>query len=258
MTDRGSLAELAVQVAVLLVEVSGRLRWEPSGVRGVVDRALVSAQELAEIFAGGVYAEADTLKLGPGVVTLTARARFAQGPAALSAPLLVEIRAAAATPAKPVKPVRPPKPARGKDPKPAPAAASGAGLKLTATDEKGKAHEGVLAALTDEALTRALGELKLPQPRSLVLEGEIQVATDGLYELVLGTSGAVTATWAGARALDMPAASAPRLAFAAGYLKAGWNALRIELAPDGPPRLSALLSGAQVAAPVAPAALRHE
>ncbi len=203
----------------------------------------------APVKAGAFKLEVDTLTLGPAPVALVARARYAAGPAARSAPLTFAVAAPADKP--PAKPAKPKKPKDAKAP-----AAGSTGLKLVATDEKKKAHEGLLPALTDEALTKALADLKVPQPKTLILEGEIQVASDGFYQLILTTTGAVSVEWAGQRALETADAGPSRLAFAAAHLKAGWNAIRLTLTPTGPPRLSALLGGHVVTAPVAPAALR--
>jgi hypothetical protein len=213
----------------------------------LLDGARVLAS--APVRGGAFEVRFSSRLLGPGEARLTSHARFADGPGAVSEPLVLVVGAEPAG-AKPLKPPKPPQ--KGK---PAPSAT--AGLRLVAVDEKKKEHVGVLAALSDEALTKALADLKQPTPARLVLEGELEVAKDGFHQLVLSSHGKLSLTWNGQAALDGAPASPTRLAFGAAFLKAGWNALRLELVPEGAPRLSALLSGAQVAAPVAPAALRH-
>jgi hypothetical protein len=209
----------------------------------------------APVKAGAFKLEVDSRVLGPAPVGLVARARFAEGPAARSAPLEVA-PAPEAPPAKKGSNVKPPaKPRKPKDGKgDAPAAAPATqGLVLRVTDEKKKVHEGTLAALTDEALTKALADLKLPQPASLEITGQIEVPADGFYQLILTTSGALDVNWAGQRALDVPEATPARLNFAAAHLRAGWTPLTLRLVPKGTPRLTALLGGQTVTAPIAPA-----
>ncbi|MFM8980386.1 MAG: TPR end-of-group domain-containing protein, partial [Planctomycetia bacterium] len=224
---------------------------------------LLGARVLATVpVKGGAFkAEVDTLLLGPATVELVARARFPEGVAARSAPL--EVTPATAAPGKAAaKPApKPRKPKEGKDkdakaPAPAPAGAK-AGLLLRVTDDKKKVHEGTLAALSDDALAKALADLKVEQATRIELAGEVQVPEDGFYQLLLVSTGRLQASWGGPRALAATA-SPTRMAFAGAWLKAGWNALELVLEPEGAPRLSALLGGQVVTAPLAAASLRTE
>lgn len=226
---------------------------------------LAGGEVLATVPAksGAFKAEVPAARLGIGSVPVVARARFAEGPAAVSPALVLAIAppeagkpTKAAKPAKAVKPAKPGKDAKDAKPPPAPAG-SKAGLKLTVTDGQGKAHEGSLGELTTDALRKALEALKVTEAKEIVLEGEVQVASDGLYQLVLQASGGVEVLWGGRDALSVKDATADRLVFACATLKAGWSALRIALKPAGAPTLAALLSGDQVAVPLGGAALRQ-
>lgn len=202
----------------------------------------------APVRAGAYELRVPSRMLGLGETRVVAHARFKEGVGAVSEPVALAI-AADSAPAKPTKPAKPPK---GK-----PGPTTVAGLLLTVVDEKKKEQTIALPALTPEALTKALSDLKQPEPARLTLEGEIEVPADGFYQLVLTSRGKVSLTWNEQAALDRAEAGPTRLAFGAAQLKAGWNPIRLVLEPDGAPQLSALLSGAQVAAPLTPAALRH-
>lgn len=215
----------------------------------------------APVKGGAFKAELDTLLLGPATVELVARARFPDGPAARSAPLEVTAAASATgkAPGKPAPKPKKPKDAKDKDgkaPAPPPAGPK-AGLVLRVTDDKKKVHEGTLAALSDEALAKALADLKVEKAARIELDGQLEVPADGFYQLLLAGSGRLEVTWGGQRALAATASPA-RMAFAGAWLKAGWNALEIVLEPEGAPRLSALLGGQVVTAPLAAASLRTE
>lgn len=211
---------------------------------------------------GAFQAKVPAARLGIGLVPVSARARFAQGPAALSAVLPVRVDPPpAAKQGKAAKPAKPAKPAKagkdGKDAKPAAAPGGKAGLLLRVTDAQGKTHEGELSDLGPDGLAKALAALKVSEAKEVVLEGEVQVAADGFYQLVLSTSGALEVEWGGRTALELKAARANALCFPCATLKAGWNPLKLTLAPAGPPTLHALLAGETVTAPLAPASLRH-
>lgn len=213
----------------------------------------------APVKGGAWKAEVDTLRLGPATVELVARARFPEGPAARSVPLEVTAATGASgkAPTKPAPKPKKPKDAKDKDGKAAAPAPAGprTGLGLRVTDDKKKVHEGTLGALSDEALAKALADLKVEKAVRIELEGEVQVPEDGFYQLLLSGSGRLEGTWGGQRALDA-SASPTRMAFAGAWLKAGWNALELVLEPEGPPRLSALLGGQVVTVPLAAASLR--
>jgi hypothetical protein len=211
--------------------------------------------------AGAFRATVPAEALGLASPPLVARARWKDGPAALSAPLPVapEPRGGAKSgAAKPTKPAKPSRPGKEKNPPPAPPAAK-AGLALTVVDAKGKRHEGTLRDLTDAALQQAIDALKVEGARSIEVEGELQVEADGLHQLVLQTSGPVGGRL-GSVEFEAPHASAERAAFVMAPLTAGWNPLRLVLTPpaNAKPALSALLGGARVTAPLASAALRHD
>lgn len=211
-------------------------------------------------FSGKVPAE----RLGIGLAPVTARARYADGPAAQSPVLALRIAppppAKAGKPSKAAKPAKPPKGGKdakdGKDAKPADAGGR-PGLALRVTDAQGKVHEGVLTDLGPDGLAQALTALKVEAPREVVVEGEVQVPADGFYQLVLSTSGAVSVTLGGRDALERKDAQRGALCFPCATLKAGWNPLRATLTPAGAPLLHALLAGDVVTKPLAGALLRH-
>jgi uncharacterized protein (TIGR03790 family) len=214
----------------------------------------------APVKAGGFRASVPAEALGLSSPPLIARARFKDGPSARSAPLSVDVEprgSARTAPTKPSKPAKPPKPGKEKSPPPAPPAAR-AGLDLVVVDAKNKRHEGLLNELSDAALKQALEALKVDGAESIEIEGEIQIDSDGLYELVLQSSGPIAGRLGSVEFTALDASSA-RAAFVMSPLTAGWNPLRLVLdpLPAGTPTLSALLSGARVAAPILPAAFRR-
>ena len=109
-----------------------------------------------------------------------------------------------------------------------------------------------------EALAKAIAGLNVEGAKRIELEGEIEVPEEGTYELVFTASGAVSGRLAGVE-FDAPHASSTRLAFAAATLSQGWSPIKLamDLAAGEPPRLSALLSGHVVAAPLPAKALRQ-
>ena len=225
-------------------------------------QVLCGARVLATVpvKAGGFRATVPAEALGLASPPLVARARWKDGPSARSAPLSIDVEPRGGTKApaaKPSKPAKPPKPGKEKAPPPAPPAAKG-GLELVVVDAKYKRHEGVLTELSDAALKQALDALKVEGVKSIEIEGELQVEQEGLYELVVQSSGPIEGRL-GSVEFAAPHASPERAAFVLAPLVAGWNPLRLVLEPlpAGTPTLSVLLSGARVAAPIAPAALRR-
>jgi hypothetical protein len=205
---------------------------------------------------GAWRAQVDAAALGIGTTPVVARARFDDGPAARSAPLEVDV--APPPEAKPGKAAKPPK--RPKPGKEAPPAVGGTpGLALTVVDAQGRERDGELTELTDEALTKALAALGVTKVRRIEIAGEIEVAEDGLYQLVVGTAGRVDVESGGRTALPETDTTGANLLFPLVSWKAGWNPIRLTLVPgEAPPRLTVLLAGAQVAAPPAAKSLRHD
>lgn len=211
---------------------------------------------------GSFKASVPAALLGLASPPLVARARWAAGPRALSAPLALEVepRGEARLPAlKPTKPVKPPKAGKdGKVPPPPAPPVGRAGLTLVAVDAKNKRHEGTVTDLGDEALKKALDGLGAGDVKRIELEGEIEVAEDGLYQLVFTASGPLSGRL-GTVAFEAHEASPTRAAFALAPLTQGWNPLRLVLeVPAGTvPRLSALLAGHAVATPLVAKSLRQ-
>lgn len=255
------------RVATLAGPKGGTAWGEPVALTGKAPGALeVDVLHGERVLAtvpvkGGLYrAAVESARLGVGTVPLVARARFEEGPAARSAPLDVEVTAPAdAKTGKPAKPPKKPKPAKeGKGATPPPVGGK-AGLALTVVDEKGKEHDGVLLELTDEALAKALAGLEVTKPKRIVVEGEVEVAQDGLYQLMLQTAGRLEVESGSRDALAETEVSGAAPVYPLLSWRAGWNPLRLTIVfGEAPPRLAATLAGAQVAAPIAAKSLRHD
>ncbi|MEE8106028.1 MAG: hypothetical protein V3T86_10885 [Planctomycetota bacterium] len=82
----------------------------------------------------------------------------------------------------------------------------------------------------------------------LQLAGELEIPTDGSHQLLLETKGTLSVTLAGKSLLRDHAVDGQ--IFVPLHLKAGWYPIRIDLRPEGPANLVALLGGERVTAPL--------
>jgi hypothetical protein len=146
----------------------------------------------------------------PGPTRLLVRAAGGEGPAARA---LVEIE------------VAPPRS------RPALAVAPGdllPGLVATATDAEGRALEGRVVALAAEGprtLRQDLERIGVLPGRPWGLEGLVQVASDGVHEVVVTGTGPIRLAIDRETVLETAAGTAAPVAVA---LAAGWHALRLE------------------------------
>ncbi len=175
-------------------------------------------------------------RLGVGTTVVQARATGPAGPAARSAFLTLGVDLPAVR--KGVKAAGPRK-----------------GFVATLTPPTGKPVEIPLANLGGGGfppLADALNALKAkaPSAKLVVVEGEIDVATAGAYELLVNTGGTLAIDVDGKPAFAETKVSRDRQAYACVSLAAGRHALRLRIEPDGPPELTVLLGGDQVTAPI--------
>jgi hypothetical protein len=181
-----------------------------------------------------------------GSVSLVARAKGPEGPAARSLPVAITVSA----PARP-KPVRPVKPARPG----APAPGYAAGLRAVLVESGKKPREFVASSLSRDDLAKQAGPVAPSTSFVLSLDGEFEVKSEGTYEFVLAARGHLVLEVDGRAVEDAAAASPSRMLFPLVGLAAGWHRIELRLSSSGPPDLHVLLGGDVVTAPIA--SLRH-
>ena len=214
------------------------------------------AKDVALVVGGvaipGVKVVGDTFKatfpaasVGPGPVTIVARATWKAGPAARAQRALV---------------VNPP-PLR-KHPKPD---GKKAGLLGTLFDKVGK--DAKPAATLD--LTTLGGAGQTPSVREAIaakgagpwknvhVTGEFEVPAAGLYQLLVTAAGDLAIDVDGKPALATTKVAAGKPFGVLVGLEAGWHDLTIRYAPTAAPDLTVLLGGDRVTAPLAGAGLRQ-
>lgn len=198
-----------------------------------------------KVVGDGFKATFPAASVGPGPVTIVARATWKTGPAARGQRALV---------------VHPP-PLR-KHPKPA---GSLPGLRCSLFDKVGKDAK---PAATLE-LTTLGGAGQKPGVREAIqakgpgswkevrVEGEVEVGAAGLYQLVVTAAGDLSIDVDGRPALATTKFEAGRPRGVLVGLEAGWHDLVIRYAPTGAPELTVLLGGDRVTAPLAGKGVRH-
>jgi hypothetical protein len=134
------------------------------------------------------------------------------------------------------------------------------GLEATLTDAAGKAQETVLASLGGpgvDPVAKAIAAKGKGPWKKVRIAGEFEAKVAGLHQLAVLASGSVRVAVGGRPLLESAKDAGRAVHYGLLRLDAGWHALEIELAPEGAVELTVLLSGEQVAAPLAGAALRH-
>lgn len=195
------------------------------------------ARELARAPAsGGSWkVSVPAARLGVGTTVLHARAGGSSGLGSRSSFVLVK--------------VEPPATRKGVK-----AAGAKRGFVATVTPQAGKPVEVALAnlggapfpnAVRDAIAAKVKGAVK-----SVVVEGEFDVAEAGAYEFLMNARGRLALDVDGKPALAEGKAALDHQAYAYVGLAAGRHALKLTLAPEGAPELSVLLGGDRVTAPL--------
>ena len=131
------------------------------------------------------------------------------------------------------------------------------GLLATLVDADKKEHEFAVTSLARDDLMKQVGAQGAGAPKELILEGEMEAKTDGIYEFVVDVRGWIRIEVDGAGVLEDEPAGSGRQTYGVASLKAGWHHLKFRLVPAGPVDLNVLLAGDQVAVPLAGKSLRH-
>ena len=188
---------------------------------------------------GGLWRhEFPSEQLGIGTVSLHARADYADGPGARSAPLEVVVL-------EPVLQAASPEALPGD------------------TGLRASVHyaDGAIRRLIVKSLSGRLAELKerAAQIRRIDLDGQFFVPVSGFYELNVRANGELSVDVGQSKSVGKPApASGGKSALMAGLgLEQGWHGIRARLEVDGPPFLEAYLAGEAVAQRLAAERLRH-
>jgi tetratricopeptide (TPR) repeat protein len=202
-------------------------------------RVLATSKATGGAWRVTVAAEA----LGMGALSLQARAVSESGAGRRSA--FHELRIDAPPPRKPAR-----HPAR-----------TAPGLRFAWKDAQGKSHDETLASLGGvgaDPVTKQLEAKVKEKPRSIAVDGEVEIKTAGLYQLDVSASGKLELRVDGKLDLVDPDANPGRARHALLALEPGWHSLSLDLVPEGSWDLSVTLSGDRVSTPLAGALVRRE
>lgn len=198
--------------------------------------------------------ELDTRLLGEGITTVQARGTTKDGAVVLSPFAEIEVGPPGTGDAK-KKPRRKKKPSKD-DAK----GGSKGGLRIVAVDAKGKEHTFVMPIVGNQGKQRFLTELRTKvkgNPKSIRLEGEVEVKTDGTYRFAINATGALGMRVGDRMILNAEDLTFDRQAYAAASLTAGWHPIKVTYEPKGNGDLSIWLGGDTVSGPLMGKAVRH-
>lgn len=200
--------------------------------------------------------ELDTRLLGEGTTPVQARVTTKDGAVSLSP--IADLVVSAPGTGKATK--RRKKPRRKKGAKKATKGGAKAGLRIIAVDAKGKEHTFAMPIVGVQGKQRFLTSLRKTvkgNPKSIRLEGEVEIKADGTYRLAFNAGGKLAVKIKGVAVFEGEGLAFDRQAYTAVALKAGWHPIEVEYTPSGNGDLSIWLGGAVVSGPLMGKALRH-
>ena len=200
--------------------------------------------------------EFDSRLLGEGTTTVQARTTAEDGSVVLSPFADVVVGPPGAGEERKTKRSKKKRGKKAKAAKPA----GKPGLRIVATDAKGKEHTFAMPILGNRGKQRFLTELRKKvkgNPKTIHLTGEIEIKDDGVYRFALNAAGKLVMTIDGRVVFEGEDLTFGTQAYTTVSLPKGWHKVDITYTPSGNGDLSVWLGGDVVSGPLMGKTLRH-